>query len=151
MFDDTPPGQHPTRISPRAIPVGRWSSFVMKNAKNGMIKYWAIAPMQISNGLCARILKSSVVRVSPMLNMMTPIMIDWLVNLFATGSVNNWKFTYLCYLLMILTAFLLFVVLFKKTKSPFSEKTEKGRKNPRYHPNSVIKLQLLTYYHTLSL
>ena len=58
-----------------------------------MIKYCAMAPIQMSNGLCARILKSSVVRVRPMLNMIIPMIIDWLVNLFATGSVNNWKFT----------------------------------------------------------
>ena len=89
MLEDTPPGQHPTRISPKAIPAGRFNAFVIANAKNGMIKYWAIAPIQISNGLCARILKSSVVSVSPILNMIIPIIIDWLVNLFATGSVNN--------------------------------------------------------------
>ena len=39
----------------------------------------------------------------------------------------------------------------RKQKVPSQKKSEKGRKNPRYHPNSVIKLQrLTTYYHTLS-
>ena len=51
-------------------------TFVSANARNGMIRYCAIAPIQISKGLCARILKSSVVSVSPMLNMMIPMMID---------------------------------------------------------------------------
>ena len=59
-----------------------------------MIRYCAIAPIQISNGRCARIRKSSVVSVSPMLNMMTPMMMDWEVNLLDTGSVNSWKFTH---------------------------------------------------------
>ena len=40
---------------------------------------------------------------------------------------------------MFLTAFDIIRCITKKTKNPFSEKTEKGRKNPRYHPNSVIK------------
>ena len=35
----TPPGQHPTRINPKAIPDGRFRTFVIANAKNGMIKY----------------------------------------------------------------------------------------------------------------
>ena len=59
-----------------------------------MIRYWAIAPTQISKGLWARILKSSVVNVSPILNIMTPMMIDWHVNLLDTGSVNNWRLTH---------------------------------------------------------
>ena len=36
-------------------------------------------------------------------------------------------------------------------KAPSQKNPEKGRTNPRYHPISAIKLQLLTYYHTLSL
>lgn len=94
IFEDTPPGQHPTRISPSAIPSGRFNAFEIANARNGMIRYWAIAPTQMSNGRCARILKSSVVRVSPMLNMMIPMIIDWQVNLFATISVNSARFTH---------------------------------------------------------
>ena len=76
MFEETPPGQQPTRISPSAIPSGRFNAFEIPNARNGMIRYCAIAPTHISNGLCASILKSCVVSVSPILNMMIPIMID---------------------------------------------------------------------------
>ena len=76
IFDDTPPGQQPTRMSPSAIPSGSPSTFEMPNAKNGIIRYCAIAPTHISNGLCASILKSCVVSVRPMLNIMIPIIID---------------------------------------------------------------------------
>ena len=38
IFDETPPGQQPTRISPSAIPSGRFNAFVSANARNGMIK-----------------------------------------------------------------------------------------------------------------
>ena len=76
ILEDTPPGQQPTKISPSAIPSGRCNNFVSANARNGMIRYCAIAPTQISNGRCASILKSSVVSVRPMLNMMTPMIID---------------------------------------------------------------------------
>ena len=37
MFEETPPGQHPTRISPSAIPSGRFNAFEIPNARNGMI------------------------------------------------------------------------------------------------------------------
>ena len=57
ILDDTPPGQQPTRMSPSAMPAGRCSTFVSANARNGIIRYCASAPTQISNGLCARILK----------------------------------------------------------------------------------------------
>ena len=53
MFEETPPGQQPTRISPSAIPSGRFNAFEIPNARNGMIRYCAIAPTHISNGLCA--------------------------------------------------------------------------------------------------
>lgn len=56
ILDDTPPGQQPTRMSPSAMPAGRCSTFVSANARNGIIRYCANAPTQISNGLCARIL-----------------------------------------------------------------------------------------------
>ena len=42
----------------------------------GIIRYCASAPTQISNGLCARILKSCVVSVRPILNIIIPMMID---------------------------------------------------------------------------
>ena len=76
IFDDTPPGQQPTRMSPSAIPSGSPSTLEIPNAKNGIIRYCAIAPTHISNGLCASILKSCVVSVRPMLNIMIPIIID---------------------------------------------------------------------------
>jgi len=94
MFDETPPGQHPTKISPSPIASGSASALVIPNAKNGIIRYWAIAPTQISKGLFAKILKSCAVNVSPMLNMIIPMIIDWFVNLFATKSTNNILFTH---------------------------------------------------------
>ena len=60
-----------------------------------MIKYCAHAPIQISKGRAAKILKSSVVRVNPIVNMIMPIINDWLVNLFPTKSKNNEKLTQL--------------------------------------------------------
>ena len=89
IFDETPPGQQPTSISPRPIASESPRTFVIPNAKNGIIRYCAIAPTHISNGLFANILKSCVVSVSPMLNIIMPIIIDWLVNLFDAKSTNN--------------------------------------------------------------
>ena len=94
MLDDTPPGQQPTRISPRAMASGRCNIFVNANARNGIIAYCAIAPIQISNGRFLSSLKSSVVRVSPILNIIIPMIIDWLVNLLPTKSTKSLKLTH---------------------------------------------------------
>ena len=76
IFEETPPGQHPTSISPSPIPSESPRTFVIPKAKKGIIRYCAIAPTHISNGLFANILKSCAVNVRPILNMIIPIMID---------------------------------------------------------------------------
>ena len=56
--------------------------------------------------------------------------------------------SYLCYLLMFLTAFDIIRCITKKTKNPFSEKTEKGRKKSALPPkfcNKITALNVLSY------
>ena len=95
MLEETPPGQHPTKIKPSAMASGRCKILVRQRAISGMIRYWAAAPMQISNGRLARILKSLVVSVNPILNIIIPMMTDCVVNLFVAKSVKSEKLTQL--------------------------------------------------------
>ena len=52
----------------------RWNTCTNVYATPGMMMNWAAAPMQTSKGRWARIRKSSVVRVMPMVSMIRPRM-----------------------------------------------------------------------------
>ncbi len=74
MLLETPPGQHPTRMSPAAMPRGSPQKCTSRNATSGMMVYCAQAPMKISSGLRASMRKSSGRSVMPMVSITTPRM-----------------------------------------------------------------------------
>lgn len=79
MLLDTPPGQHPTKRMPKANGASRCHTCTNSHATAGMMKNCAQVPINTSNGRCARMRKSSVVSVRPMVSMMMPRMTVWVV------------------------------------------------------------------------
>ena len=79
MLDETPPGQHPTRISPTPTAFGRPSPCTTPYARSGMSVNCAIEPIRMSNGRAARIRKSSCVSVSPIVSMIRPSRDVWTI------------------------------------------------------------------------
>ncbi len=69
---DTPPGQQPTSRMPKAKAGSSLKICTNRYATHGMMKNCAQAPIRISNGRWARMRKSSVVSVSPIVSMMMP-------------------------------------------------------------------------------
>ena len=72
MFEDTPPGQHPTSISPTPTSRGRPSTRTSVHAMSGMKVNCASAPTTMSSGRDARMRKSSLLSVIPIVSMITP-------------------------------------------------------------------------------
>ena len=72
MFDETPPGQHPTRTSPTPTARGSPAAWTTHQATSGINAYWAAHPISMSTGLAARKRKSSLVSVSPIVSIMKP-------------------------------------------------------------------------------
>ena len=71
-FEDVPPGQVPTRMTPAARSGGRLNPFASSQARPGMIVNWASAPTNTSRGRWNTRRKSSSRSVMPMPNITTP-------------------------------------------------------------------------------
>lgn len=67
-----PPGQHPTRTTPKASSSGRASSLLSSHAREGIMRNCASSPIRMSLGCCRTGLKSDGRSVSPMPNITTP-------------------------------------------------------------------------------
>ena len=67
-----PPGQHPTRITPRAKSAGNLNATAKIHATTGIIVNCAMQPMITSLGLLIISLKSDVVIVVPIPNIANP-------------------------------------------------------------------------------
>ena len=76
MFEETPPGLQPTRMSPTAISFGKFRRCVSPSATSGMIENCDSEPMAMSMGCETRTLKSSFVSVMPIVSMMMPSTVD---------------------------------------------------------------------------
>ena len=72
MFEETPPGQHPTRMRPTATPLGIPSRCVRPKAMSGIRANCASEPIAMSSGREASTLKSCGVSVMPIVSMITP-------------------------------------------------------------------------------
>ncbi len=71
-FDEVPPGQQPTRITPAAISGGSESALQRIQAVTGMITNCPMTPIRTSSGRLNTSEKSPGFRVRPMPNMTTP-------------------------------------------------------------------------------
>ena len=71
-FEDVPPGQVPTRMTPMASSAGRRNRWQRAKARSGMIVYCSTAPMTTSLGLWNTTAKSWGFNVRPMPNMTMP-------------------------------------------------------------------------------
>ena len=71
-FDEVPPGQVPTRMTPAASSGGSENACASPHASSGMMPNCATVPMKTSRGRCRTSLKSSKRRVMPMPNMTMP-------------------------------------------------------------------------------
>ena len=67
-FDAVPPGQAPTRITPRLMSFGSLKITDNKSAKSGIIVYWQSAPKKIIFGDFNKFLKSLVSILVPIPN-----------------------------------------------------------------------------------
>ena len=70
-FDEVPPGQVPTSITPTASSAGRLKTLISTKAKNGITANWATTPTKTSLGRVNTTLKSSSFKVRPMPNITT--------------------------------------------------------------------------------
>ena len=68
-FDEVPPGQVPTRMTPTSSASSSWNSLPSAKARNGMMENCAMKPMIISRGRLKTTAKSAGFIVSPIPNM----------------------------------------------------------------------------------
>ena len=71
-FEDVPPGQVPTRMTPAASSGGRENACASTHARRGMMPNWATVPIKTSRGRCRTSLKSANRSVIPIPNMTMP-------------------------------------------------------------------------------